>query len=217
MQYFTVNTVAEWICFLTALVCLRRDKDPVWRRFPFYLLLVCLVETGGIYLRAVLHAPNAPLYNFYMVAECFAITTFLYHLIKPYGISKWVPIAWGAVFLAAWLTESFSHQFGYYSPFTAALMAMVMVTGCLYYFYLVLRDDKYVRLSTHPPFWWVSGALMFYFGGIATYIFFQYLLEASSGEGIRFSLRYVIFKVLNVLLYGSWTYAFICRYRQTKY
>lgn len=216
MQYLTVNTVAEWICFLTALVCLRGDKDPVWRRFPFYLLIVCLVETGGIYLRTVLQKPNAPLYNIYMLAECFAITTFLYHLMKPYGVRLWAPIAWGVIFLAAWLTESFNGGFESYSPQTAILLSIVMVVGCLYYFYLVLRSDEYVRLSAHPPFWWASGTLMFYFGGIATYIFFQYLMEASSVEGIRFSLRYVIFKVLNVLLYGSWTYAFICRYRQTK-
>ncbi|WP_341839831.1 hypothetical protein [Chitinophaga caseinilytica] len=217
MHYFTVNTVAEWICFLTALVCLRRDKDPVWRRFPFYLLLVCLVETGGIFMRTELKMPNAPIYNVYMLAECFAMTTFLYHLIKPYGMKIWVPLAWGAIFLAAWLVESLDGDFGTYSRQTAILLSIAVVVACLYYFYLVLRDDRYVRLATHPPFWWVSGTLMFYFGGIATYIFFQYLLEASSVEGIRFSLRYVIFKVLNVLLYGSWTYAFICRYRQTKY
>ncbi len=193
MHYFTVNTVIEWICFLTALFCLRRDKDPVWRRFPFYLFLVCLVETGGIYMRTVLEAPNAPLYNFYLLAECFVITTFLYHLIKPYGLKPWVPLAWGAVFLAAWVTETLSGGLAYYSRHTAILLSVAAVIACLYYFYHVLRDDKYVRLATHPPFWWVSGTLMFYFGGIATYVFFitSWKLLPWKASGIRSGMLYL--------------------------
>ncbi|MRG44482.1 hypothetical protein GFS24_05125 [Chitinophaga sp. SYP-B3965] len=216
MQYFTLNTIAEWISFLTSVVCLSKDRDPVWKRFSIYLLIVCLVETGGIYFRETLHQPNTPLYNGLLPIECFAVSSMFYHLLKPYGIRRDIFLAWITLFALCFLTELISSRFSHYAHQTLVLMAVVFILASLYYFYLVLKDDHYVSLGTYAPFWWVSGALIFYFGGTATNTFFQYLLNDPETRSIHYSLRYHIFKVLNVLQYGCWSYAFICRYRQMK-
>jgi hypothetical protein len=83
----------------------------------------------------------------------------------------------------------------------------------VYYFYLVLKEDQFRQLSVYAPFWWVSGTLCFYFAGTAGNIFFNYLIH-DQAPVISHSVRYVVFNILNVVLYLSWSYSFICRYRQ---
>jgi hypothetical protein len=216
MRYFTVNTVAEWICFFVGLVCLTADKDLLWRRFPAYLLIVCLVETGGIYFRETLHLPNTPLYNGLVPLECIAVSCMFYYLLKPYGLKQSILIGWFILVGSSFLVETLPGRFSRYAHHTIVLMAVVFIVASLYYFYLVLKDEHYVNLFTYAPFWWVSGTLIFYFGGTATNTFFEYLVNDHVADSIQYSLRYHIFKVLNVLLYGCWSYAFICRYRQMK-
>lgn len=214
--FLTVNTTAEWACFLTALCCLRKDKDPAWKWFPFYLLIVCLVETMGIYLRITLHRSNAALYNIYLPLECLFVSVFLYRLLQPYGVKRWLLLVWTGLFFVLYLAESVSNRFARYAHQTVIVMSLVFVLASLYYFYLVLKGERYIRLGTYAPFWWVSGVLLFYFGGVVTYVFFNYLLRTPASVNLHYSVRYIIFKVLNVLLYGSWTVASICRYRQMK-
>jgi hypothetical protein len=64
----------------------------------------------------------------------------------------------------------------------------------------------------HPPFWIVTGLFFFNFGSIACNLFFDYLMVKIPKEYIP--INYIIFTVLNFILYGCWSYAFICRYRQ---
>ena len=216
LPYITVNTFMEWSCFLAGVVCLRKDKDLVWKLFPIYLLLVCIVETTGIYLRLCHHVSNAFLYNYYLPAECICISIFLFHLLRPSGLKRLFLLLWLGIFIVLYMVESVHNNFAQYSSQVVVLMSVVFVLASLYYYYLVLKSDRYIRLGSYPPFWWVNGVLIFYFGGVVNYIFFNYLLHTPAVNSIQFSLRYIIFKVLNVLLYGSWIYAFICRYRQQK-
>ncbi|WP_111594891.1 hypothetical protein [Chitinophaga dinghuensis] len=216
MSYLTVSTVAEWSCFCIAFFCLRTDKDPLWKWFPAYLLIVCLVETTGIYIRTTWHVTNAPLYNLYLPIECIFVSSFLFHQLRNFGLKRTWLYAWLTLFTGLYLTESISNNWERYSRQVVVLMSVIFVLAALYYFYLVLRSEQYIRLGGHGPFWWVSGVLMFYFGGVVTYIFFTYLLQAPASDSIQYSVRYIIFKVLNVILYGSWAYACICRYRQLK-
>jgi hypothetical protein len=213
--YLTVNTAAEWTCCLAALYCLRTDKDPAWKGLPYYLLIVCLVETMGIYLR-LQHRSNAFLYNIYLPLEGLFMSVFLYRLLQPYGVKRWLLFGWTGLFLVLYFAESMSNRFARYSHQVVVLMSVVFVLASLYYFYRVLKSDQYIRLGSYAPFWWVSGVLLFYFGGAVTYVFFKYLLRTPAAVDIHYFVRYIIFKVLNVLLYGSWTYASICRYRQVK-
>ncbi|MFB6456409.1 hypothetical protein ACE38W_14145 [Chitinophaga sp. Hz27] len=216
MSYLSVNTIAEWSCFLTGVFCLRNDESLAWKCFPAYLLVVCLTETLGIHIRVTNHVSNAFLYNYYLPIECICISIFLFLLMKPFGIKRWLLLVWLGIFFTLYLIESFYNHFSKYSSQVVVLMAVVFVCTSLYYHYQVLESDAYIRLGNYAPFWWVNGVLIFYFGGIVTNIFFKYLLHTPAVNSVHYSLRYIIFSILNIVLYGSWIYAFICRYRQQK-
>ena len=214
--YFTVNTVAEMICLLIGIFCLAKDKTPVWRYFIFYLLLTCITEIAGIYIRIVWHRSNTPLYNVFLLAECTAISIFFYSLYRQY-VNKisWLFI-WMALFVILYAAELLSHGFADFVNKTASLEAVTFVLASFYFYYLILKDEKYVVLHTYAPFWWVNGTLIFYFGSTATNIFYDYLVHDKISY-FPYSIRYVTFTILNVLLYCCWSYAFICRFLQRKY
>ena len=215
MIYITVNTISEFVCLLAGLIFLSKDKDPAWRLMLAYLLLTCIVEVAGIYIRKVLHVSNIPLYTVSLLPECFVTSYFFYSLYKVYHPKiKWL-IIWLSVFLIMYFTELILNHFSDFVSITASVMSVVFVLASLYYYYLKLKDEHFERLLFYAPFWWVSGTLFFYFGSTACNLFFDYLIKYPS-ISYEFSIRYIIFCILDVILYYFWSYAFICRYLQRK-
>lgn len=215
MIFITINTVCEFVCFLAALIFLSNDKEPAWKLFKAYLLLTCITEVAGIYMSHVAHISNYQLYNVFLLFEC-GITSYLfYHLYKPYKQkSKWL-IIWYSIFIAMYVTELFTNHFKNFVSTTATIMSVVFVFASLYYYYLKLMDENFERLVFSAPFWWVSGALFFYFGSTTCNIFFEYLAKSKTIT-YGHSIRYFIFNLLDIILYGFWSYAFLCRYLRRK-
>nr|WP_294943265.1 hypothetical protein [uncultured Mucilaginibacter sp.] len=214
-KLITLNTAAEFLCFLAALIFLYRDKSAAWRLFMFYLLLTFCTETTGLVMRKVYGMPNLQLYNIFVLAECSFTSIFFYNLLKPYGYSiKWL-YGWLATFALMYTAELWFTHFKEFAAFSAAGMSIVFVLACLWFYYLKLTDERYEPLLSSGEFWWVSGALFFYFGSTACNIFFDYLSqnEVSTYNG---SIRYIIFNVLNIILYSFWSFSSICRYRQRR-
>lgn len=213
--YLTVNTIAELTCLLIGCFCLYNDKEPIWRFFILYLVLICVTEIFAIHMRKVWGMSNLPLYNIFLIVECFSISVFFYNLLKKYtDRGKWL-MTWLSLFIIIYGSELFSTQFSNFAFKTAAAISFVFVLASLYYYYLLLRDEKYEKLDSYAPFWWVNGTLIFYFGSTALNIFFDYLIRDQLSQ-FQHSIRYIIFNVLNITLYCCWSYAFICRYHQRK-
>ena len=215
MFYITFNTAAEFVCFVAALVFLFKDASAVWRLLIFYLFFTCFVEVAAIYIRRVLVQPNFAIYNVFILFECSVTTCMLYNLYKPHRHkAKWL-IGWIAAFLIMYTVELVRNHFSNFVTVTATVMSVVFVMASLYFFYVKLKDEQFERLIYSAPFWWVSGVLCFYFGSTACNLFFDYLIRY---EFITYnhSIRYIIFNVLNIVMYLFWSIAFICRYRQRR-
>ena len=214
MIYITINTVAEFFCFVIAFLFLCRDKDPAWLVFIPYLLLTCIVEIAGITMHHS-HKTNIPLYTVFVLAECFIISFFFYRLYRPYGAKISMLMLWFAIFLGMYLTELYLNHFNDFVSVTASVMSVIFVITGLYYYYLKLNDDNFERLLFYPSFWWVNGTLFFYFGGTVCNLFFEFLIKYPSAS-YSYSVRYLIYGISNVILYSCWSYAFICRHLQMK-
>lgn len=92
-------------------------------------------------------------------------------------------------------------------------MSVVFVLYCLYYYYLLLKDESFIEIKTHPEFWWVTGVLFYYFGSTMSNIFDGLFNVKIIGFA---TLRYCIYVLLNLILYSLWVYSFICRMKQRK-
>ena len=216
MKLITLNTAAEFICFLAALIFLYRDKNAAWRLFILYLFLVVATETTAIAMRGKIS--NQQLYNVFLLVECSFVSYFLYSLFKPFGYRKKWLFIWALTFGAVYLGELYYYRGSkptHFVDITVIVMSVVFVLSCLYFYYVKLVDERYEPLLNSADFWWVSGALFFYFGSTACNIFFDYLAQHEV-SAYNYSVRYVIYNVVDVILYSLWTYSILCRYRQRK-
>ena len=211
LHYITINIISELICLIFAIICLIKDTNIAWRSMIVYMAITCMTELDGLYVELKTHN-NQWVYNIFLVAEAGFTTLMFASLLSKYT-GKLLIILGLAVFCILYIYELIAHGFLVYNYFTYKVMSFVFVLYSLYFFYLLLKDDDYIRLNRSSSFWWVSGALFFYFGNTACNLFDGFLgsVKIFNNE----SLTYFIYKVLNVLLYGCWGYSFICRKWET--
>lgn len=212
--YFTINTLAELICFMIGFICLYKERNPYWKIFSVYMFITFSVETIGLLLQRQ-HINNYQIYNYYLIVECLMVSTFFYQIFHKYNHKAKMLYGWLAIFLLVYFTELITTNFKQFPFITAAFMSVVFVIASLYFYLLILRDEKFRNLSTYPSFWIVNGILFYYFGSTGCNIFFDYLLSDAAAYA-NLPLRYIIFVILNIFLYGCWSYAFICRFLQRE-
>ena len=215
MNYLTINTVSEIICFLVAVVCLLKDKDSLWRSMILFLMITVVTELLGAYIKHLYKAdpthvlPNSWVYNVFRLFEAGFTSLMFAGLFKKYINSKPLILSGLAVLGIIYAYETATHGIFKKHNIMATAMSVIFVIYCLYYFYLLLKDETYHHLGFSAPFWWVAGVLFFYFGDTAINITFSDLsIFKVTPEYYSIS---DIYKVLNVLQYGCWSYSFICK------
>ena len=213
LDYFTVNTVAELGCFIVAFICIADDKNFIWQCMALYSFITFVAEITGIFISGPAHLnSNHWVYNIFLICESLFNLLMLAHLISRYSGNKYIMLPGGIIFIIAYLWEIFTHPccqiFSIYNNRTYAIMSVVFVLYSLYFYYLLIKDDLHVALKYSPEFWWTAGTLFFYFAVTASNIFYDNLSRIFMNG---YHLTHYIFRILNVILYTSWSYSFICR------
>ena len=208
-DFITGNTLVEALCLIASVLCFRRHQKKVWRVFPIYLLAMCFTELYGIFLRKNHHNNQWP-YNFLILFDAIFINLVFAQLFKYYFKSSRITLIGLAVLLIVYLFEVQNHGFALIfdtrndllNNITNNVMSVIFTLYALIYFYMLLKDERYIDLKYSADFWWVTGVLFFYFGSIIIKLF----------RGLSHSeLPYQIITVLIWIIYGCWIYSFICR------
>ena len=214
MQLITIYTFAEATCFIVALYCLRSEGWNRWGIQRAYLAVVLATELTGTYLRET-SINNLPLYNGFILIECVAISRVLSGLLQPLAdrsLKPWLRgwlVLFGIVWAVEWTTSTAEYV---YLNYSVVLMSIAFVLTCGYYFYRLLATTPYRNINRHAPFWWVSGSAIFYLGGLASNLVLDLFIHRPVAVG-SFFLHDVISQILNLGLYGLWTYSYIIRFR----
>lgn len=210
-MFIYIPVFFESICLSFALIYLRKSND-WWVLFIPYLIIVLVTETYGLFL--IMHlkqANNYWVHNLYLpIYFCFiffALFKIKNGLIK---IKKWMYIL-PVFILASYFYESVLHHFHNLSIITYNIFNVFIVLICCNYYYYLLKNDHFIDLKKHAPFWIITGLFFFSFGSIS-YLFFDALSQINIKNGLP--IRPIIFIILNFILYSCWSYAFLCRYRQ---
>jgi hypothetical protein len=91
---------------------------------------------------------------------------------------------------------------------TYSLGSLLIVTGCIYYFWELFQQKKSVDLIRQPPFWICSGLLFYY---CCTFPMFGLTNFITSLPLVILQNLLTILIVINICLYLSFTIAFLCR------
>ncbi len=215
-EYFTLYTSAELICFITALVCLFNAREFYWRFLIVYLMVMCAVELIATSLKAIYIANPIPqnstafLYNPFLLLQIGFLSMMFYNLLAKYAQNKGIIFIGLFTLLSLYAYELSTSPFGIYdyNVLTYSALSVIMILYSLYYYYLLLNSAQYADLKFLPEFWWVTGTLFFFFGTTAINLFYR-LLKSSFDSNAMY-IAYIS-NILIVILYGCWTYAFICK------
>lgn len=213
MVYLTPNTAIETACLLFAIIGLSRDSNMVWRSMIVYLFITCVAEIAGIYFAIKTHNNNW-VYNIFLLFETGFNNLMFVNIFNRYIKSKSIVVPGLVLFIILYLLGLINHGFLLYNNFTYTVMSLLYVLYSLFYYYLLIKDEKFLSLKSSPEFWWIAGTLLFYFSNTACNLFDEKL------ENIMVTttknLSYVVFAGLNMFLYGCWSYSFICRRWEVK-
>lgn len=208
-----ISIIEELICLVFSILYLRHDKDPVWKYMIWFMLITVLIETAGWLLSmAFPHQKNHWLYNIELLVEIPFVGYVLHTFLKPFLNSGIWVIAGSFLIAGSYIAESIYRHFMIYNYFTNSLVSVLFVIAAGSYFFFLLKNDEYVNLFKHAPFWMIAGIMLFYFGSTIVNLFFAQLMKLFIAKGVP--VRFIIFPVLNGILYGCWSFAFRCRYLQ---
>ena len=217
LHYFTINTTVETVCFFIAFFCLIKDTSAAWRSIVLFLLITCVAEMTGIYCKALylsdrahIH-PNAWVYNILIIFQACFFSLMYHHLFSKFIKNTSIIIGGLALLTFIYIYELFSHGFFVYVELTNTTLSVILVLYSLYYYYCLIKDNAFVNLKRSPEFWWVTGVLFFYFGTTVFNIFYEQLTEIMINT--KHDLKYLKYfhNIFNVILYGFWSYSFICK------
>ncbi len=153
------------------------------------------------------------LFNIFIFFEISAILYGLYHCLKAYTNPNDILIIGAGIVYLMYFSFFINHPIADLNTNTITAMSVVFTLYCLYYYYLLLKDENFIEIKTHPQFWSVTGVLFYYFGSTMSNIFDGlFTVKIIS----YYTLRYCIYIVLNLILYSFWLYSFICRMKQQK-
>ncbi|WP_316795836.1 hypothetical protein [Pedobacter agri] len=212
MNFTSPIVIAELICLIGAFIFLRNDKTVFWKLNIAYLLLALLTEAAGSYMSAK-RENNLWLYNAFVFFEIGFIFIGIYHSLKDYLNPKPILFVGLGIVYAIYFGFILKDSIMVFNSVAVTVMSVVFSLYCLYYYYLLLNDDKFIEIKDHPQFWWITGVLFYYFGGTVCNLLSD-VFDVRFGKG--FTLRYVITITLNLILYSVWTYSYTCRAKQRK-
>lgn len=214
MNLLSLNIIVELTCLVIAFIFLRSDHKLFWKLIIAYMVIVCGTEISGRYIARIMHQPNGWLYNMSIVIEICFLHFALFKFISKYSRLA-MPIALTSLCLITiiYLFEIFYWKTTGFYITTYKLYSVCMVLLSLFYFYVFIKQTDYVILKHDAEFWFVAGILFFFFGGtVMNFLYNVLTIQITPDKTIKSYIN----NILIILLYGFWSYSFICRHRIAK-
>lgn len=205
---FPFAQIAETLCLLCGTLLVGKEIEKHWHWFIIYMLLVSIGDWLGWWMSGV-GLQNQLLYNIITVLEAVFMAYFFSSIFPSKKTGRYMAFIGFACFSLLFVSELINNGIHKYASDSQIFLCVWLILVALGYFYFLMKDDNYVPLHTHPEFWFVTGVLLFYMGSIGTNLFFTYFYQINI-----VNFRTIIFTFLNIILYGCWSYAFICKYRK---
>jgi hypothetical protein len=209
---FYIVPIFVGIAFLASLtIYLRRPIALYLRLFSFYLLYDCINEAITNYL--ALRQRNTVLLSSLssMISFCFYIYI-LREVIRGQKAKRILLYCLLAFPLISAANIFLVQKSGVFQTMTYSLGCLLVVAACIYYFLELFRNRYYVNLLREPAFWICSGLLFYSACSFPVYGLINFI----SFEIPVIHIILYILGFINILLYLSFTIAFLCRLRTRK-
>jgi hypothetical protein len=187
-------------------------------RYVLWLVVITLVlvEAVGYYYLTVFGRVATWIFHLYQPVEYALLALYFYGIIKQPVVKKAILVSMPIVLVANILNATIGQGLGKLSTYTFLFSAFLFCVWAIMYFRQLLSTEIDIVIWENPNFWICIGVLFFYGG-----VFFQmgltnYLIQTD--RPMAEFLYKLINHLLNVVMYGLFTYGFICqaKYRNTQ-
>jgi len=198
MEY--ISLVSEWVALLVAIFYFNRYRHSVLKWCLPFLIMICLVEATGWYLRKILNHNNAFIYGVSIPIEyCFYLFLFYNHIAN--ALFRKIILLFGVfVFFLALLSLLSLNRKGFNYDILLIGNCTMIVTSC-FYFWDLFNTEQDESLFNIPFFWLAAGVFLFNIGEISYSMFakrWTSLIDTNTNF-LRFLLA-----ILSPILYSSY-------------
>lgn len=207
MAYLSIDLIVLLPAILIGLITFRKKHTLYLKIFPFFLLLILLVELGGQLLQEK-GLNNTLLFNLFSVIEFFFFTYFFREVIPNPRIKKIITTISYLLPLLC-LADIFLIQGPHiFHTYTYIIGCLVMVGLGITYFYHLFNSTERVDLLHEPAFWISIGIIFFFICSVSVVGSFNYI--SILPKLIRVNLQKILLLV-NTFFYLIFIIAFLCQ------
>jgi hypothetical protein len=196
------------IAFLSSLNSFRLDLPFHLKLFSCLLGLTLVVELfQGVFIRVFHFKNNFWIYNAFGLVEFWLYGYFYYRVIEV-KILRRIIFLFMVIFPIFWvITIFFLFGFNVWNSYVVIVGSFFSVLFAVMYYYQLITAREIRSLRNMPEFWIATGMLIFYLGELPFYGTLNFLM--SHNLGLTKSLLNIL-KVLDTLMYGLFSYGFLC-------
>lgn len=210
---FYIVPIAGIFPFLASLtIFFQPARERYLKYFSIFLFFNCLMDTATNI--SAMNGVNNVFFNNLVQMFVIAFQLYLVREIVHGAKAKKIFLYFLLVYLLLSLINFFLVQkTGVFNTMTYSLGSLLLVATCIYYFWELFQLRYSVNLLRQPAFWICSGLLFYY----ACSFPIQSLLNFIHAlPNVILQNLFIIFILLNIFLYLSFTIAFLCRLKTRK-
>jgi hypothetical protein len=181
----------------------------------YMLILVAINQFFSIWWSNYVMINNLPFFYLYILAEMLFITQIYWLYLKTSKFKLLIPIA-ALLFIALFMVKFIGNweALWIYSTYLRALEGIIVIVFAGAYFVHEYRKQEVMFLQKTAGFW-ISGGLILYFScNLLLFGFSELVFEQ---DAPIFKSIWVIHAIVMILLYLSFTIAFLCKKKETTF
>lgn len=192
-------------------------RDKSMRLFPYLLLTSLFAELLVIYIYFILNKKNGEyfiIYHIYIPIDYLFLGLFFYYAFEKQRIKKVISISIPTFMLISIYLSINIIGFRKYPGLNLNIEGCLLILLSIYRLF-TLEPNTNISISKHPVFWICTGLLIYNLGGFIFNGYYNFLIETMSP--LAKELNYILNKSFNIILYISFSIAFICSNLTKKY
>lgn len=189
----------------------RKQPKSYWATFPWFLIIVALLDGGGLVInqKFLRTYPKLNFYYYQLLVIPFQVIYYFWLINRNIVTGKRVYYTGIVLFLISVFLEGFAviKLEGYFfNSFSYMVANLLMLAHILRYFYQLSKNDRILFFYRERMFWVSLGLLVFWLGALPLFGIFNYLV---TNYPKVFMIYFNLILIFNFIMYTCFLISFI--------
>jgi hypothetical protein len=203
--------------FLYSLISFRLYYPVHLKLFSIFLGITALTEIVSNYLLTLLHlTSNYPVYNIFLLIQYPLLAWFLKQILTSGFMKKAItvfifmyPLFWIFIF-------SFVYKLSQWNTYGIMVGDLFIIIFAVRYLYELFTSERLISFARHSEFWIAVGLIFFSCSELPITGILNFLTRDWVNNRETILNLFSILQILNIIMYATFIYAFLCRITPTE-